>query len=116
MSTPAPKWMSADAENVLHEARKLPELDRLRLADELGASVTDAVAAEWDEEILQRAEAFESGQLKTVGAKEVFARIDAKYGRLMLARAEFAELPEVELNAAVDYHQGRCERRCSVCA
>lgn len=81
MSTPAPKWTSPDAETLLREARKLPEHDRLRLADELRASVPDGISAEWDEEILQRAEAFERGELKLVDAEEVFARVEAKYGR-----------------------------------
>jgi hypothetical protein len=81
MSTPAAKWLMPDAESVLREALKLPEFDRLRLADELRASVSDAVSAEWDEEILQRAEAFERRALKTVDAKEVFARVEDKYGR-----------------------------------
>lgn len=81
MSIPAPKWLDPDAEAVLRQARSLPDRDRLRLADELRASVPDDISAEWDEEILQRAEAFERGKLRTVDAKDVFARVEAKYGR-----------------------------------
>jgi hypothetical protein len=81
MSIPAPKWLDPDAEAVLRQARSLPDHDRLRLADELRASVPDDISAEWDEEILQRAEAFERGELRTVDAKDVFARVEAKYGR-----------------------------------
>jgi hypothetical protein len=81
MSIPAPKWTSPEAEAVLREARKLPEPDRLRLADELRASVPDALSPAWREEVVQRVEAFERGELETVDGNEVFARIDAKYAR-----------------------------------
>ena len=81
MSIPAPKWTDPAAEDVLREARKLPEHDRLRLAEELRASVPVDIAAEWDEEILERAEAFERGELTLIDAKDVFARVEAKYGR-----------------------------------
>ena len=81
MSIPAPKWLDPGAEAVLRQARSLPDRDRLRLADELRASVPDDISAEWDEEILQRAEAFKRGELRTVDAKDVFARVEAKYGR-----------------------------------
>ena len=81
MSTPAPKWMSPDAEAVLREARKLPEHDRLRLVDELRATLPALLSDEWTDEVVQRVEAYERGELKTADGREVMARIRAKYAR-----------------------------------
>jgi hypothetical protein len=81
MSLPAPKWMSPDAETVLREARKLPEGDRLRLVDELRATLPATLSEEWTDEVVDRVEAYERGELETVDANEVFARIEAKYAR-----------------------------------
>jgi hypothetical protein len=36
-------------EAVPRQARRLPDCDRLRLADELRASVPDDISAEWDD-------------------------------------------------------------------
>lgn len=81
MSTPAPKWTSPEAEKLLREVRKLPEGDRERLVDEIRATLPAALSDEWAEEVLQRAEAYERGELKTVDGREVMARIRAKYAR-----------------------------------
>ena len=51
------------------------------LIEEVRASVSHDISVEWDEEVLQRAEAFERGELRTVDAKDVFDRVEAKYGR-----------------------------------
>lgn len=84
MSIPAPKWTSPEAEAVLRQVRKLPEQDQLRLVehvvDELRAESPAALSEEWEEEIAQRIEAYERGELKTIDAEEVFARAEAKYG------------------------------------
>ena len=83
MSSAAPKWTNPDAEPLLREASKLPVDDRRRFADELLATVPDdeQLSPAWKEEILQRAEAFERGDLKTVDGREVMARLRAKYAR-----------------------------------
>ena len=81
MSIPAPKWTDPEAEAVLRRARTLPEGDRLRLVDELRATLTAAVSEEWAEEIAQRVEAYDCGELETVGADEVFARAEANARR-----------------------------------
>ena len=81
MSSPAPKWSSPDAENLLREAQKLPEGDRLRLAAELHATVPATLSDEWTEEVVQRAEAVERGELGTVDGAELMARVRAKYAR-----------------------------------
>ena len=49
--------MNPDAETLLRDARKLPESDHLRLAEELRASVPAALSDEWTEEVVQRVEA-----------------------------------------------------------
>jgi putative addiction module component (TIGR02574 family) len=69
----------------MRQVRKLPEQDQLRLVerlvDELRTTAHATLADEWEEEIAQRIEAYERGELKTVSAEEVFARAEAKYGR-----------------------------------
>jgi len=97
MTMPTPKWSSPDVEALLSEARKLPEHDRLRLADELRASVSHNVSAEWDEEVLQRAEAFARGELRTVDAKDVFSRVEAKYARLCSIVLSLPNSPKLSL-------------------
>lgn len=85
MSIPAEKRLSPEAEEVLQRACKLPEPERLRLADALVESVASArhqdLSPAWHEEIARRADAFERGELQTVDGPEVFARIEAKYAR-----------------------------------
>jgi hypothetical protein len=81
MSIPAPKWMNPDAETLLREASKLPEGDRLRLADELRATLPASLSEAWTDEVVDRVEAYERGELETVDANEVFARIEVKYAR-----------------------------------
>lgn len=60
-------------------ARELVPEDRARLAEELLASVEEAldpeVDAAWDEELRKRIAEVESGAVKLVPANEVFARV-----------------------------------------
>lgn len=81
MSSVAPKRMSTDAEDLLRKASKLPEDERLRLADEIRASVPATLSEEWTEEAVDRVEAYERGELKTVDAKEFVAQMRTKYAR-----------------------------------
>jgi putative addiction module component (TIGR02574 family) len=85
MGIAAPKWTSPEAEAVLRQVRKLPEQDQLRMVeqvvDDLRADAPTSLSEEWEEEIAQRIEAYERGELKTIDAEEVFARAEAKYGR-----------------------------------
>jgi len=61
-----------------HKARALPPEDRVRLAEELLASVQapDAeVDAAWAEEIKRRIAEIDSGKAKLIPADEVFAEV-----------------------------------------
>jgi putative addiction module component (TIGR02574 family) len=84
MSSAAPKPLPTP-EEVLEIALKLPKEQRLRLAEQLcesvqGESQTDIDAA-WAEEIVDRVEALERGEVETVSAKAVFERVRAKHAR-----------------------------------
>jgi putative addiction module component (TIGR02574 family) len=60
------------------QARALPPADRVRLAEELLASVqepVDEVEAAWDEEIRIRIADIEAGTAKLIPAEEVFAEV-----------------------------------------
>lgn len=84
MSFAAPKPMPTP-EEILESALKLPKEQRLRLAEQLRESVEDEpqsqIEATWGDEIADRVEALERGEIETVSAKEVFERIRAKYAR-----------------------------------
>ena len=70
--------MSDLVEELSHKARALPPEDRVRLAEELLASVQEAdadVDAAWEEEIKRRIAEIESGKAKLIPAEEVFAEV-----------------------------------------
>jgi len=66
-------------EELARRARALSREDRLRLAEELLASLHEQpdpeIEAAWDEEIRRRIEEIESGKAKLVPAQEVFDEI-----------------------------------------
>jgi putative addiction module component (TIGR02574 family) len=84
MNSAAPK-PAPTPEEVLEIALKLPKEQRLRLAEQLCESVQDEaqtdVQAAWADEIADRVEALERGEVETVSAKAVFERVRAKYAR-----------------------------------
>jgi putative addiction module component (TIGR02574 family) len=70
--------MSTLAEELSQKARLLPPEERVRLAEELLATVqvVDAeIESAWDEEILRRLAEIDSGAAKLIPAKEVFAEL-----------------------------------------
>lgn len=70
--------MSDLVEELSHKARALPPEDRVRLAEELLASVQEPdaeVDAAWAEEIKRRIAEIDSGKAKLVPADEVFAEV-----------------------------------------
>ncbi len=70
--------MSDLVEELSHKARALPPEDRVRLAEELLASVQEPdaeVDAAWEEEIKRRIAEIDSGKAKLVPAEEVFAEV-----------------------------------------
>lgn len=65
-------------EELSSQARTLPAADRVRLAEELLASVhepDDEVEAAWDEEIRIRIADIDAGTAKLIPAEEVFAQV-----------------------------------------
>lgn len=65
-------------EELSSQARTLPAADRVRLAEELLATVhepDDEVEAAWDEEIRTRIADIDAGAAKLIPAEEVFAQI-----------------------------------------
>ena len=70
--------MSSFVEELSQKARALPPEERVRLAEELRATVRDVdleVEAVWDEEIRRRIAEIDSGVAKLVPADEVFAQV-----------------------------------------
>ncbi len=70
--------MSDLVEELSHKARTLPPEDRVRLAEELLASVQEPdaeVDAAWAEEIKRRIAEIDSGKAKLIPADEVFAEV-----------------------------------------
>ncbi|HTT13900.1 MAG TPA: addiction module protein [Burkholderiaceae bacterium] len=70
--------MSDLVEELAKKARSLPPEDRVRLAEELLATVQETdedVEAAWEEEIRRRVAEIESGTAKLVPADEVFAEV-----------------------------------------
>jgi len=65
-------------EELSSQARKLPAVDRVRLAEELLASVyetDDEVEAAWDEEIRLRIADIDAGKAKLIPAEDVLAQV-----------------------------------------
>ena len=70
--------MSSLVEELSQKARALPPEERVRLAEELLATVQEVdleVEAAWDEEIRLRIAEVDSGTAKLVPADEVFAEV-----------------------------------------
>jgi putative addiction module component (TIGR02574 family) len=72
-------------EEILETALTLPKEQRLRLAEQLRQSVQDEqhadVEAAWADEIADRVEALERGEVQTVSAKTALQRLRAKHTR-----------------------------------
>lgn len=70
--------MSDLVDELSHKARALPPEDRVRLAEELLATVQEVdveVELAWDEEIRRRIAEIDSGSAKLIPAEEVFAEV-----------------------------------------
>ena len=70
--------MSDLVDELARKARALPPEDRVRLAEELLATVQEVdpqVEAAWDEEIRRRIDEIDSGKAKLIPAEEVFAEV-----------------------------------------
>ena len=70
--------MSDLVEELARKARALPPEERVRLAEELLATVQEVdpeVEAAWDEEIRRRIAEIDSGTAKLIPAEEVFAEV-----------------------------------------
>lgn len=70
--------MSSLVEELSQKARALPVEDRVRLAEELLATVQEVdvdVEAAWEEEIRRRIAEIDSGTAKLIPADEVFAEV-----------------------------------------
>ncbi len=70
--------MSDLVDELSRKARALPPGDRVRLAEELLATVQEAdpeIEAAWDAEIKRRIAEIESGTAKLIPAEEVFAEV-----------------------------------------
>ncbi|HZE61039.1 MAG TPA: addiction module protein [Burkholderiales bacterium] len=70
--------MSDLVDELARKARALPPEERVRLAEELLATVHEVdpeVEAAWDEEIRRRIEEIDSGKAKLIPAEEVFAEV-----------------------------------------
>ena len=77
--------MSANAEKVLQEALSLPPQDRAEILHRLLATFQEPPDAEldklWAQEAEDRIDAFDRGELSSVSAEEVFARIERQRGK-----------------------------------
>ena len=70
--------MSDLVDELSRKARALPPEERVRLAEELLATVQEVdpeVEAAWDEEIRRRIEEIDSGKAKLIPAEEMFAEV-----------------------------------------
>ncbi len=70
--------MSDLVDELSRKARALPPADRVRLAEELLATVQEVdaeVEVAWDEEIKRRIAEIDSGTAKLIPAEEVFAEV-----------------------------------------
>ena len=77
--------MSAKSDSVLHDALKLPENERARLASELLASLDgpaeDGVEAAWAAEVERRKGEVERGEARLVPWEQVKAEVKAALKR-----------------------------------
>ncbi len=70
--------MSSLIEELSQKARALPAEERVRLAEELLATVQEVdpeVEAAWDDEIRRRIAEIDAGTAKLIPAEEVFAEV-----------------------------------------
>jgi len=76
--------MSPTAAEVLQAAMNLPQSERAEVANCLWESVegfaSSEIAAAWEAEISDRIKAADAGELESIPAEEVHARLKAKYG------------------------------------
>ena len=76
--------MSSNAEKILQEALNLPPQDRAEVLERLLATFQDPPDPEidklWAQEAEDRIDAYDRGELESVSAEEVFARIE-RHGR-----------------------------------
>lgn len=67
------------------EALGLPEDERIRLAHRLLTSIeppaSEAIESAWDTEIRQRIAAYDRGEIQTIPAADVFAKLDQRLRR-----------------------------------
>ena len=77
--------MSANAEKILEEALNLTPQDRAEVLERLLATFQEApdpkIDKLWAEEAEDRLDAYDRGELGSVSAEEVFARIDQQRGK-----------------------------------
>jgi putative addiction module component (TIGR02574 family) len=76
--------MSQSAEQVLEAAMALPVAERAevaaRLQESLAGFATPEIAAAWKAEIAERIRASDAGEIASIPAEDVHARLKAKYG------------------------------------
>ncbi|MEW5815657.1 MAG: addiction module protein [Spirochaetota bacterium] len=72
--------MSKLGEQILAEALKLPPMERAELVEHLLSSFEfpsrETIDALWAQEVEDRIDAFERGEITTIPAKEVFEKIE----------------------------------------
>ncbi len=69
--------MSAETQDILDRALKLPAVDKARLVDKLLSSLDkpdEAMEALWRKEVEDRLEAYRAGNLKAVPLEQVLAK------------------------------------------
>lgn len=75
-----------DYQTIFSDASRLPVDERLRLIDDLAASVPDdqppTLSEEWRNEIRRRSDEIESGAVQTESWEAIRARLFAKHGVL----------------------------------
>jgi len=76
--------MSQSAEQVLEAAMALPVAERAevaaRLQESLAGFATPEIEAAWKAEIAERIRAVDAGEMASIPADDVHARLKAKYG------------------------------------
>jgi putative addiction module component (TIGR02574 family) len=77
--------MSTNAEKILQEAMRLPAQDRAEVLERLLATFQEPPDPEldrlWAREVEDRLEAYDRGEVGSVPADEVFARIERQRGK-----------------------------------
>jgi putative addiction module component (TIGR02574 family) len=76
--------MSSLAQSILEQALSLPPTERAHIADQLLESLDrpdPALESRWADEIADRIRSVEDGSATTLSEEEVFADLDALWGR-----------------------------------